>query len=194
MCSFVFSPLFLITMPIPKSLHSSVSIIYFVFFLFSLFFSLHTYSDQDEVEQGKGSTEPQRRKLSSSSNFLPGNPEKPHVLAQVCIVCNKKDRWSREKISRKTVRDKYSQCQTVTAGQLLEAARQKKDERLLMQIENKDLIALEVCYHRLCYNEYTRFLTRYIRVFVYVKYFHMRALSVRLNRSTIEAFTSLFVV
>ena len=29
-----------------------------------------------------------------------------------------------------------------------------------MQIEDKDLIALKVCYHRLCYNEYTRFLTR----------------------------------
>ena len=68
-----------------------------------------------------------REKNWSSSEFLPDKPRK------------------------KT--DKYSQCQTLIACQLFEAA-QWKDERLLLQIEHKDLVGLEVCYHCLCYNEY----------------------------------------
>ena len=59
---------------------------------------------------------------------------------------------NREKLREKNC-DKYSQCQTLIACQLFEAA-QWKDERLLLQIEDKDLVGLEVCYHCLCYNEY----------------------------------------
>ena len=60
----------------------------------------------------------------SSSEFLPDKPRQ---------------------IEKKNC-DKYSQCQTLIACQLFEAA-QWKDERLLLQIEDKDLVGLEVYYH-----------------------------------------------
>ena len=61
--------------------------------------------------------------------------------------------WQTETNLEKKNCDKYSQCQTLIASQLFEAA-QWKDERLLLQIEDKDLVCLEGCYHCLCYNEY----------------------------------------
>ena len=100
---------------------------YFSISIKYLSFFLHTYSGQDEVERWECSTEPQRRKLV----FIRVPP------------------WQTEKKNC----DKYSQCQTLIACQLFEAA-QWKDERLLLQIEDKDLVGLEVCYHCLCYNEY----------------------------------------
>ena len=58
---------------------------------------------------------------------------------------------NREKLRQNC--DKYSQWQTLIACQQFEAA-QRKDERLLLQIKDKDLVGLEVCYHCICYNEY----------------------------------------
>ncbi|XP_038062969.1 uncharacterized protein LOC119733637 [Patiria miniata] len=101
-------------------------------------------SDTEERDGGECSDEPTRRKVCT--------------LPRICIICNKKQRWGLDKRTKKTVLDKLSQCQTLTAGKLLEAARKKEDQGLLSQIEGKDLLAIEVCYHRLCYQEYTRFL------------------------------------
>ncbi|XP_072027761.1 LOW QUALITY PROTEIN: uncharacterized protein [Amphiura filiformis] len=81
-----------------------------------------------------------------------------HVLPQISIICCKKDKWLKHQ--GKTVRDKYSKCETYSAGRLLEAARQKEDERILLHVEGKDLIAIEVRYHQSCYKDYVRFLTR----------------------------------
>lgn len=50
-----------------------------------------------------------------------------------------------------------SQCLTLNASKrLLEAAERKCDERVLLQIRGKDLIAIEVKYHKSCYGTYTR--------------------------------------
>ncbi|XP_072046276.1 uncharacterized protein [Amphiura filiformis] len=75
----------------------------------------------------------------------------------ICIICCKKDKWLKHQ--GKTARDKYSKCETYSAGRLLEAARQKEDERILLHVEGKDLIAIEVRYHQSCYKDYVRFLT-----------------------------------
>ncbi len=40
------------------------------------------------------------------------------------------------------------------------AAEKKNDERILVQIRGKDCVALEVRYHKVCYSNYTKFLTR----------------------------------
>lgn len=54
--------------------------------------------------------------------------------------------------------DKLVSAETVDGGKLREAAIRKSDERILIQISDKDLIALEVKYHKRCYEKYTSFL------------------------------------
>ena len=51
-------------------------------------------------------------------------------------------------------------CQTENAGLLCEAATVKRDERSLLQIWDKDCVALEVRYHKRCHKNYTSFLYR----------------------------------
>ena len=51
-------------------------------------------------------------------------------------------------------------AETIDAGLLRTAAERKNDERILVQIQAKDCVALEVCYHKVCYCNYTMFLTR----------------------------------
>ena len=46
------------------------------------------------------------------------------------------------------------------AGLLREAATKKKDDRILLQILDKDSVAVEVRYHMKCYKNYTNFLYR----------------------------------
>ncbi|KAJ8043015.1 hypothetical protein HOLleu_09928 [Holothuria leucospilota] len=51
--------------------------------------------------------------------------------------------------------EKLTQCLTRDAERRLKAAAEKKnDDRLLLQIRGKDLIAIEVCYHKSCYRHY----------------------------------------
>ena len=45
-----------------------------------------------------------------------------------------------------------------TDGLLLEAAEALQDESILVNIRGQDLVAIEVCYHRSCYKDYTGFL------------------------------------
>ena len=46
----------------------------------------------------------------------------------------------------------------VRGGLLRDAATKKNDERILLQIMDKDCVAIEVRYHRKCYTKYTNFL------------------------------------
>ena len=49
-------------------------------------------------------------------------------------------------------------AETVDGGKLREAATKKDDQSILLQIANKDMVALEVKYHKRCYDKYTSFL------------------------------------
>ena len=49
-------------------------------------------------------------------------------------------------------------CETLDAGVLREAAERKQDEKILVHIRGRDCVALEVRYHKICYNKYTNFL------------------------------------
>ena len=49
-------------------------------------------------------------------------------------------------------------AETVDGGKLKEAATRKADESILIQIADKDMVALEVKYHKRCYEKYTSFL------------------------------------
>lgn len=49
-------------------------------------------------------------------------------------------------------------CETLNAGLLREAAERKQDENILVHIRGRDCVAIEVRYHKICYNNYTNFL------------------------------------
>ena len=51
-------------------------------------------------------------------------------------------------------------AETIDGGRLREEATRKWDERILLQIADKDCVALEVKYHRRCYQRYTEFVRR----------------------------------
>ena len=54
--------------------------------------------------------------------------------------------------------DKLVSAETVDGEKLREAATKKDDQSILLQIANKDMVALEVKYHKRCYDKYTSFL------------------------------------
>ncbi|XP_041466296.1 uncharacterized protein LOC121416845 [Lytechinus variegatus] len=80
---------------------------------------------------------------------------RPHVLPVECIIC-KNNKYVRESYSRKRKVERLVRCETLTGGQLLKAAEIRKDEHMLLQIREKDLVALEVRYHRSCYLSYCK--------------------------------------
>ena len=51
-------------------------------------------------------------------------------------------------------------CETIDTGLLRRAAEAKDDENILIHIRGKDCVAIEVRYHKMCYTNYTKFLTR----------------------------------
>ena len=70
----------------------------------------------------------------------------------VCIICQ----TTQKKYKDKHLNESLSWCLTEQASAtLLEAARIRSDERLLLAIEHLDLISIEVRYHRSCYSTYT---------------------------------------
>ncbi|XP_061889580.1 uncharacterized protein LOC133639907 [Entelurus aequoreus] len=79
------------------------------------------------------------------------------VLPAICIICQKVEKYTR--VGGKRQRDQLTQAETVSAGQLLKAAEIKKDAAILLHINDKDCVAIEVRYHRTCYRQYTRFLS-----------------------------------
>ena len=50
-----------------------------------------------------------------------------HILPRECIICCK-TQYRRDPISRKNVKEKLSQCETLKAGCLIDAAQRKNDE------------------------------------------------------------------
>ena len=51
-------------------------------------------------------------------------------------------------------------AETIDGGRLREAATRKGDESIILHIADKDCVALEVKYHKRCYQRYTEFLRR----------------------------------
>ena len=58
-------------------------------------------------------------------------------------------------ITKKRKLDNLVSAETLDGGKLRAAAVAKRDERILIQIQDKNCVALEVKYHRLCYKRYT---------------------------------------
>ena len=69
-----------------------------------------------------------------------------------CIICQ------REKNQKKGTKryEPLSNCETYQASwTLLNAAKVRQDERIIVAIEREDVVAIEVKYHRSCYKDYT---------------------------------------
>ncbi|XP_067927839.1 uncharacterized protein [Watersipora subatra] len=93
---------------------------------------------------------PPKKTLRSASN-VKLSTSKP-VLEKVCVICEKRTRYL--SVKSKTVLDKLMRAETVHAGGLKNAARQKQDNRILMHFV-KDPIASEMHYHKKCHRDYT---------------------------------------
>lgn len=76
-----------------------------------------------------------------------------------CLLC-RKNQYITNSHSRKRSKEKLAQCETLTAGKLLVAAEERRDESVLMHIRGRDLVASEAMYHLSCYRHYTRHLAK----------------------------------
>ena len=54
--------------------------------------------------------------------------------------------------------EKFVSAEIVDGSELKDAATRKANEIILIQIADKDIVALEVKYHKRCYEKYTLFL------------------------------------
>ena len=82
-----------------------------------------------------------------------------HVLPSICILWQK-EKTIRCRVTHKRKKEHLVKCSTIDAVNLKQAAEDNKNETLLMQIKDKDCVAIEVRYHNSCYKDYTRYLTK----------------------------------
>ncbi|KAJ8411952.1 hypothetical protein AAFF_G00142190 [Aldrovandia affinis] len=112
-------------------------------------------ADTDSVSTLSTSETP-RKKLRSRTGLPVASAG--HVLPVLCIICKKVDKYIN--VGGKRQKDTLSQATSLSAGLLQEAAEMKEDFSILLHIKDKDCVALEVRYHKTCYRDYTRFLSK----------------------------------
>ena len=94
---------------------------------------------------------PPRKILRSSVS-----PTKSHnVLPKECIICRKKW-WRTDWATVKRCPLPLVVCERINADNFLRAAEKRKHTRILTQIRGKDMVAIEVRYHKLCYRKFVR--------------------------------------
>ena len=76
----------------------------------------------------------------------------------ICVLC-KKEKTITCRVTGKRKKEHLVKCSTIDAINLKQAAEDNKNETLLMQIKDKDCVAIEVRYHNSCYKDYTCYLT-----------------------------------
>lgn len=95
-----------------------------------------------------------REEYPSTSSSTPTCRSKvPRMDKDLCIICQKVKVIN---VGGSRNKEKLVQCCTLKAGETLKtAARDINDQKLLIQIHGRDLIADEVKYHHSCYKAYT---------------------------------------
>lgn len=111
------------------------------------------------TDPGDGTTVPAKRRLLRSSIGKPASSRNQYVLPEVCILCQK-NRTVTCRATRKRRREPLVRCSTVEAEKLQQAARDTNNRELLLKIEDKDCVAIEVKYHDYCYRNFTRYLSK----------------------------------
>ena len=101
-------------------------------------------------------------KCSSTAllNHPPPPPPPPALYTLRFVKCKKYGKISLHSKQRTKKRklDQLVTSETVDGGKLREAATRKDDQRILLHILGNDCVALEVKYHKRCYEHYTSFL------------------------------------
>ncbi|XP_038063921.1 uncharacterized protein LOC119734467 [Patiria miniata] len=115
-----------------------------------------------QIQEGASDTEPAEKKprilRSESALGKKGASRSAHVLPRMCIIC-RRARYSTNHEGRRS-KQPLVQCELIDGGKLLEAAKVKRDETLLLHMENRDCVAIELKYHASCHKDYTRFLSK----------------------------------
>ena len=76
----------------------------------------------------------------------------PSTIVKKCWICQSE----KTDIKDRRRKEKLTSCQTMKAGStLLEAAKSRDDQRLVVALNDHDPVAIEVCYHKSCYRSYT---------------------------------------
>ena len=112
-----------------------------------------------DVSVELGDDEPPTKRLLRSVTFssqqvqpLPG---RHHVLPVQCLIC-RSTKYAKERATKKRKVERLVNCETSQGGKLVKAAKIRHDERLLLDIEGRDLVAIEARYHRTCYLKCTK--------------------------------------
>ena len=109
---------------------------------------------EDTCTSATASSSPPRKLLRSS---VP--PTKPgHILPAECIIC-RRVQWIINRQDRKRHAAPLVTCERINADVFLKAAELRNNSRILTQIRGKDLVAIEVRYHKSCYREFVRCIT-----------------------------------
>ena len=97
-----------------------------------------------------------RRKIETGASSL--NTEQETDIPQTrssLHSTNIKSCWIRQ-TEKTDAKEKLTNCQTLQAGStLLESAKVRDDRRLIVALDSQDPVAIEECYHKLCYRYYT---------------------------------------
>uniref|UniRef100_UPI00358ECF42 uncharacterized protein n=1 Tax=Myxine glutinosa TaxID=7769 RepID=UPI00358ECF42 len=108
-----------------------------------------------EVEDSLDEEPPKRCLRSSIDKATPSVAGREHVLPVRCVIC-RTNQYVKDSGTGKRKVEKLMNCETMSGGQLLNAAMMKQDQRLLLDIRDKDLVAMEAKYHKSCYLRYTK--------------------------------------
>ena len=115
-----------------------------------------SHSESEKRVCNDSSTARQSKRRTSGEIPEKCEQRNPYVLPKCCIISGSSG--FRSFVDKRTglrSKENLSSCQLVK-NDLLEAARMKKDETMLLKIDQKDHVSIEVRYHRLtCFSTYT---------------------------------------
>ena len=100
---------------------------------------------------------PKKSKLTLRSKINTGRNvvrRSKHVLPEECIIC-KRNKVVVDKSTLKRKQEALITCET-NADKLLQAAKLKGDDSILLPIGDLDPVCIEVRYHASCYKQYTK--------------------------------------
>ena len=96
------------------------------------------------------------RRLSAPIISNSSTTKSSSALPEICIICSKKECYVIDPHDKKRKQQGLTLSETIDGGLIRKAAEVKNDEKVLTQISDKDFVAIEVRYHRKCYNSYTK--------------------------------------
>ncbi len=121
-----------------------------------------TSSTSDIDEYSQPSVKRRLRSETGSTDISCVHRRSLHVLPPLCLICKDANKRVYNKIAGKREVEALTTCET-DGRSLIQAAEQKNDENLLVHIRGKDLVSIELRYHKSCYRNYTRCLSNKYR-------------------------------